>query len=115
MEAAVTALFDKATNTVSYIVADPATAKATIVDCVLDFNPKSARTSTCSARPGHFVFPRARGVRAAVPSKSASLRPNTLSMVWTNQSYRKWSKSHFPLPPAGGGEGKKTLTRALPA
>jgi hypothetical protein len=61
MEAAVTALFDKATNTVSYIVADPATAKAAIVDCVLDFNPKSARTSTCSARPGHFVFPRARG------------------------------------------------------
>jgi hypothetical protein len=28
MEAAVTALFDEATNTVSYIVADPATAKA---------------------------------------------------------------------------------------
>ena len=61
MEAAVTALFDEATNTVSYIVADPATAKAAIVDCVLDFNPKSVRTSTCSARPGHFVFPRARG------------------------------------------------------
>ena len=49
MEPAVTVLFDEATNTVSYIVADPATAKATIVDCVLDFNPKSARTSTCSA------------------------------------------------------------------
>ena len=49
MEPAVTALFDEATNTVSYIVADPATAKAAIVDCVLDFNPKSARTSTCSA------------------------------------------------------------------
>jgi len=49
MEGAVTALFDEVTNTVSYIVADPATAKAAIVDCVLDFNPKSARTSTCSA------------------------------------------------------------------
>jgi glyoxylase-like metal-dependent hydrolase (beta-lactamase superfamily II) len=49
MEAAVTALFDEATNTVSYIAADPATAKPAIVDCVLDFNPKSARTSTCSA------------------------------------------------------------------
>jgi hypothetical protein len=32
MEAAVTALFDEATNTVSYIVADPATAKPAIVD-----------------------------------------------------------------------------------
>src|SRR5882762_5620219 len=49
MEAAVTALFDEATNTVSYIVSDPATAKPAIVDCVLDFKPKSARTSTCSA------------------------------------------------------------------
>ena len=49
MEAAVTALFGEATNTVSYIVSDPATAKPAIVDCVLDFNPKSARTSTCSA------------------------------------------------------------------
>jgi hypothetical protein len=49
IEAAVTSLFDQATNTFSYIVADPATAKAAIVDRVLDFNPKSARTSTCSA------------------------------------------------------------------
>ena len=46
MNPTVTALFDEATNTVTYIVADPATAKAAIVDCVLDFNPKSARTST---------------------------------------------------------------------
>ena len=49
MNPTVTALFDEATNTVTYIVADPATAKAAIVDCVLDFNPKSARTSTGSA------------------------------------------------------------------
>ena len=49
MNPTVTALFDEATNTVTYIVADPATAKAAIVDCVLDFNPKSARTSTRSA------------------------------------------------------------------
>jgi glyoxylase-like metal-dependent hydrolase (beta-lactamase superfamily II) len=49
MNPTVTALFDEATNTVTYIVADPATAKAAIVDCVLDFNPKSARISTRSA------------------------------------------------------------------
>ena len=75
MEAAVTALFDEATNTVSYIVADPATAKAAIVDCVLDFNPKSARTSTCSARPGHFVFPRARGSSSRSSLKIGLLEP----------------------------------------
>jgi hypothetical protein len=32
MKPTVTTLFDEATNTVTYIVADPATAKATIVE-----------------------------------------------------------------------------------
>jgi len=45
----ITALFDEATNTVSYIVADPATKTAAVVDSVLDFDPKSGRTSTASA------------------------------------------------------------------
>jgi glyoxylase-like metal-dependent hydrolase (beta-lactamase superfamily II) len=41
--------FDEATNTVSYIVADPATGTCAIVDSVLDFDPASGRTSTASA------------------------------------------------------------------
>ena len=45
---------------------------------------RAAEPAPVTQRP--FCLPsRARGVRAAVPSKSASLRPNTLSMVWTNQ------------------------------
>jgi glyoxylase-like metal-dependent hydrolase (beta-lactamase superfamily II) len=35
------AFFDEATNTVSYLVGDPATRKAAIVDPVLDYDPKS--------------------------------------------------------------------------
>ncbi|MFP5514751.1 MAG: MBL fold metallo-hydrolase [Alphaproteobacteria bacterium] len=42
-------LFDEVTNTVSYVVADPATRAAALVDSVLDFDPKSGRTATTSA------------------------------------------------------------------
>ncbi len=45
----VAAFFDDATNTVSYIVSDPATGTAAIVDPVLDFAPNNGRTSTASA------------------------------------------------------------------
>jgi glyoxylase-like metal-dependent hydrolase (beta-lactamase superfamily II) len=45
----VQAFFDEATFTVSYLVADPETRRAAIIDSVLDFDPKSARTSTTSA------------------------------------------------------------------
>jgi len=45
----VKAFFDPATNTVSYVVSDPATKQAAIVDSVLDYDPKSGRTSKASA------------------------------------------------------------------
>ena len=40
----VTAFFDEATNTVSYVVADPDTRAAAIVDPVLDYDAASGRT-----------------------------------------------------------------------
>jgi len=43
------AFFDPATSTVSYLVSDPVTKRAAIIDPVLDFDPKSGRTSTASA------------------------------------------------------------------
>jgi glyoxylase-like metal-dependent hydrolase (beta-lactamase superfamily II) len=46
---AVTAFFDEATFTVSYLAADPNTGHAAIIDPVLDFDPASGRTSTVSA------------------------------------------------------------------
>ena len=40
--------FDPATHTVTYLVSDPATGQAAIIDPVLDFDAPSARTSTRS-------------------------------------------------------------------
>ena len=41
--------FDPATNTVSYIVHDPVTKAAALIDPVLGFSPRNARTDTASA------------------------------------------------------------------
>jgi len=38
--------FDDATNTVSYVVSDPSTARAAVIDSVLDFDAAAGRTST---------------------------------------------------------------------
>jgi glyoxylase-like metal-dependent hydrolase (beta-lactamase superfamily II) len=48
-KAEVTAFFDEPTFTASYVVADPGTKRAAIVDSVLNFDEKSGRTSTGSA------------------------------------------------------------------
>ena len=45
---AVTAFFDAPTFTVTYVVADPETGRAAVVDPVLDYDPSSGRTSTAS-------------------------------------------------------------------
>lgn len=42
-------VFDPATFTASHLVWDPASKRAAIIDPVLDFDPKSGRTSTISA------------------------------------------------------------------
>jgi len=46
---AITAFFDEATNSVSYLVADPASRAAVVIDPVLDFDPSSGTLSTASA------------------------------------------------------------------
>ncbi len=49
MSPEVTAFFDEATNTVSYVVRDPMSQKCAIVDSVLDFDFASGHTDTASA------------------------------------------------------------------
>ncbi len=49
MKPDVTAFFDEQTNTISYVVADTQEKRCAIIDSVLDFDPKSGRTSTESA------------------------------------------------------------------
>ena len=49
MQPDVTAFFDEDTFTVSYLVSDPATRRAAIIDSVLDFDQASGRTKRTSA------------------------------------------------------------------
>src|SRR5688572_8113887 len=44
------AFFDEATFTVSYLVGDPATKRAVVIDPVLDFDPASGKADGRSAR-----------------------------------------------------------------
>ena len=45
----ITAFFDEPTNTVSYLVADPDTRRAAVIDPVLDYDPASGAIGTRSA------------------------------------------------------------------
>ena len=49
MEPTIQSFYDPATYTVTHVVSDPTTRRAAIVDSVLDYDPKSGRTSTTSA------------------------------------------------------------------
>ncbi|MCW8844141.1 MAG: MBL fold metallo-hydrolase, partial [Rhodobacteraceae bacterium] len=49
MKPEVTAFFDDATNTISYVVKDPQGTSCAIIDSVLDFDYASGRTDTKSA------------------------------------------------------------------
>lgn len=48
MRPEVTGFYDESTGTVSYLVVDPATRRAAIVDAVWDYNPRSGRLGTDS-------------------------------------------------------------------
>ena len=45
----VVCFFDNKTNSASYVVSDPETGHAAVIDPVLDFDPVSGRTATDSA------------------------------------------------------------------
>ncbi|HMB76543.1 MAG TPA: MBL fold metallo-hydrolase [Kiloniellaceae bacterium] len=45
----VKSFFDEATFTATHVVIDPESRHAAIIDCVLDYDPKSGRTTTASA------------------------------------------------------------------
>ncbi|MFN3734356.1 MBL fold metallo-hydrolase [Comamonas testosteroni] len=47
--AQIQAFFDEATNTVTYLVSDPVTRQAAVIDPVLDYDNRSGKVSTASA------------------------------------------------------------------
>ena len=50
MQPVIEAFFDDPTNTISYLVADPSTGQAAVIDPVLDFDMPSGTADTASAR-----------------------------------------------------------------
>ncbi|MFZ4530950.1 MAG: MBL fold metallo-hydrolase [Alsobacter sp.] len=64
------AFFDEATNTVSYLVADPATRDAAVIDPVLDYDPNAGEVDT-------------RSVEAILARASA----DGLRIVWTLETH----------------------------
>ena len=66
----VTHFFDEATNTFSYIVADPGTGRCALIDSVLDFDPASGRTS-----------------RAAAERMIAAVRKRGLAVEWILETH----------------------------
>jgi len=49
MNPAIEGFFDQATNTITYLVSDPATGAAAIIDPVLDYDPATGEAATVSA------------------------------------------------------------------
>lgn len=49
MKPAIQAFFDERSSTVTYLVSDPASGRAVVIDPVLNFDPNAARTATRSA------------------------------------------------------------------
>lgn len=49
MVAEITGFFDKATSTLSYLLADSESGQAAVIDPLLDYNPRSGRISTTGA------------------------------------------------------------------
>lgn len=96
----VTPFFHPASNTWSYLVADPATAVAAIVDPVLDFDPNSGRTATTSAQ-----------------ALLDAVRERHLDVRWLLETHAHadhfsaghWLKSQLPQARLAIGEGIRTV------
>ena len=100
MHATVTPFFHADSCTWTYVVADSATRQAAIVDPVLDFDPKSGRTSTTSAQ-----------------QVLDHIREQALDVRWILETHAHadhlsaghWLKAHCPDATLAIGEGIRTV------
>lgn len=96
--------FHADSNTWSYVVADPGTGAAAIIDPVLDFDAKSGRTSTTSARV-----------------LLDAVRTGGLDVRWLLETHAHadhlsaghWLKSQLPQARLAIGEGIRTVQKAF--
>ena len=96
--------FHADSNTWSYVVADPATGAAAVIDPVLDFDPKSGRTSTTSAQV-----------------LLDAVRAGGLDVRWLLETHAHadhfsaghWLKSQLPQARLAIGEGIRAVQKAF--
>jgi glyoxylase-like metal-dependent hydrolase (beta-lactamase superfamily II) len=104
MQTQVHPFFDAASNTWSYVVAEPQGRNAAIIDPVLDFDPKSGRTGTASAQ-----------------ALLDHVRAHALDVRWILETHAHadhlsaghWLKSQFPQATLAIGEGIRTVQAAF--
>lgn len=96
--------FHADSNTWTYLVSDPSTKEAAIIDPVLDFDPKSGRTSTTSAQ----------AVLAAV--KELGLRVRWIIETHAHADHLSaghWLKPHLPDAVLAIGEGIRKVQKTF--
>jgi glyoxylase-like metal-dependent hydrolase (beta-lactamase superfamily II) len=104
MQVQVQPFFDVASNTWSYVVAEPQGRHAAIIDPVLDFDPRSGRTGTASAR-----------------ALLDHVREHALDVRWILETHAHadhlsaghWLKSQLPQATLAIGEGIRTVQAAF--
>jgi glyoxylase-like metal-dependent hydrolase (beta-lactamase superfamily II) len=104
MQTQVHPFFDAASNTWSYVVAEPQGRNAAIIDPVLDFDPKSGRTGTASAQ-----------------ALLDHVRAHALDVRWILETHAHadhlsaghWLKSQLPQATLAIGEGIRTVQAAF--
>jgi glyoxylase-like metal-dependent hydrolase (beta-lactamase superfamily II) len=104
MQVQVQPFFDVASNTWSYVVAEPQGRHAAIIDPVLDFDPRSGRTGTTSAR-----------------ALLDHVREHVLDVRWILETHAHadhlsaghWLKSQLPQATLAIGEGIRTVQAAF--
>lgn len=104
MNPTVQPFFHSDSGTWTYVVADPASGEAAIIDPVLDFDPKAARTSTASAE-----------------AVLAHVRERGLRVVWILETHAHadhlsaghWLKPHLPDARLAIGEGIRRVQKTF--
>lgn len=91
----ITGFFDPATSSVSYLVADPATGVAAVIDPVLDFEPRAGRVSTGQADR---IVDAARGLRVewVLDTHTHADHLSAASYVKERLGGRTATGAHFP-------------------
>ena len=93
------------TGTWSYVVSDPATSAAAIIDPVLDFDPKSGRTSTPSAQ-AVLDHVRAQGLQVRWLLETHAHADHLSAAHWLKTR-------HFPAATLAIGEGIRQVQKAF--